>query len=69
MSYVTIFFGPHVVVPKVHVALSNSRNCHVALLDLAVKGHHLGAPGRVYLPTCMSSDCQVGMESANISLA
>ena len=40
-SYVTChyLFRPHVNVVKVHVALSNLRNGHVALSILGVKGH------------------------------
>ena len=35
------FFGPHVAVSKVHVALSNLRNSQVALSILGVKGHNV----------------------------
>ena len=35
-------FGPHIAVANVHVALSNLRNSHVALLALGVKGHWSG---------------------------
>ena len=35
-------FGAHVAVTKVHVALSNLRNSHVALSILGVRGHTIG---------------------------
>ena len=35
-------FGPHVAVAKVHDALLNLRNGHVALSILGIYGHHSG---------------------------
>ena len=32
----SLYFGPHVAVIKVHVALSNLRNSHVALTILGI---------------------------------
>ena len=42
LSRVTIFFGPHIAVMKVHVALSNLRNSHVTKWVLGVNGHLFG---------------------------
>ena len=44
-----LFFGPHVSITKVHVALSNLRDSHVTLSILGVKGHYDNT--LLYIPT------------------